>query len=194
MFPIKLSMLAVPATLAALMLNPSVATAQVAPSGEPVVTNFPVTGFVSRVCALGAITGGDGTYALGSLIDPGTGLLSGTLTAPAKTLTGSFCNAPSTVAVSATPLTATGFVAPAPAGFSGIVDYTATASGWTTTAASFTSGAAANPGQTQNASAANASTISVSIGTFATRGGAGLRPLASTAYAGQVTLTLAVVP
>lgn len=173
---------------------PGAASAQVGPSGVPVVTNFPVTGFVSRVCALGAITGGDATYALGSLIDAGTGFLSGTLSAPAKVLTGSFCNAPSTVSVSATPLTASGFVGPAPAGFSGIVDYTATASGWSTTAASFASGAGANAAATQPASTANASTINVAIGTFATRGGAGLRPLASTAYAGQVTLTLGVTP
>jgi hypothetical protein len=167
------------------------ASAQEAP---PTVINFPVTGFVTRLCSIGAVTGGNGTYALGSLIDPTTGLLSSALSAPAKIVTGSWCNAPSTISVGATQLTATGFTGTAPAGFTSAVDFTASASGWSTTPASFTTSAAANAAATQPASSATSGAITVGIGSFAARGGANLRPVAANAYSGQVVLTLAIVP
>jgi hypothetical protein len=170
------------------------AFAQEAPPTSPTVINFPVTGFVNRLCAIGAISGGNGTFAVGNLIDGTTGFLSTTLSAPSKTVTGSFCNAPSTVAISATPLTATGFVGAAPSGFTSTVDYVATAAGWSPTSASFGTGAATNTAALQPATSANAGTITVSIGTFASRGGVGVRPVAATAYNGQVTVTLAVAP
>jgi hypothetical protein len=160
----------------------------------PTVINFPVTGFVSRLCSIGAVTGGNGAFSLGSLIDPTSGLLSSTLSAPSKVVTGSWCNAPSTISVNATQLTATGFTGTPPAGFTSTVDFTASASGWSTTPASFVTGAAGNAAASQGASGAIAGPITIGIGTFAARGGAGLRPVAASAYNGQVVLTLAIVP
>jgi hypothetical protein len=160
----------------------------------PTTITFPVTGFVTRLCAIGAVSGGIGTYSLGSLIDPTTGQLSSTLNAPAKVVTGSWCNAPSTITMAATQLTATGFTGNAPAGFTSAVDFTAAASGWSTTPASFATGAATNPAAIQSASTATAGAISVAISSFAPRGGAALRPVAAAAYNGQVVLTLAIVP
>jgi hypothetical protein len=183
-------------TFSSLALGLAVAApafAQEGPPANPTQLTFPVTGFVSRLCSIGAITGGDSTFALGSLINPATGFLSSTLSAPAKTVTGSWCNAPSTVTLSATQLGATD-VATAPANFTRAVNYTATASGWSTTAATFTTGAANNPGAVQNATTATAGTITVSIGGFTAAGGDALRPVASPTYQGAVTLTLAVVP
>jgi hypothetical protein len=165
-----------------------------AQESQPTIINFPVTGFVTRLCSIGAITGGNGTYALGSLIDPTTGLLSSTLSAPAKVVTGSWCNAPSTINVAATQLTATGYTGALPAGFTSTVDFTANAAGWSGVPASFVTGAASNTAATQSASSATAGAITVNIGTFAARGGASLRPVAATAYNGQVVLTLAIVP
>jgi hypothetical protein len=167
--------------------------AQEAPT-PPTIVNFPVTGFVTRLCAIGGVAGGNGTYALGSLIDPTTGLLSATLSAPSKVVTGSWCNAPSTINVSAIQLTAAGFTGPAPSGFTSTVDFTANASGWSSTPASFATGAASNSAATQSASSATSGNITVDIGPFAARGGANLRPVAAAAYSGQVVLTLAVVP
>jgi hypothetical protein len=165
-----------------------------AQEAAPTTITFPVTGFVTRLCAIGAVTGGNGTYSLGSLIDPTTGLLSSALAAPSKVVSGSWCNAPSTINVTATQLTATGFTGAPPSGFTSTVDFTANASGWSTAPASFTTGAASNAGATQSASSATAGAISIGIGSFAARGGAGLRPVAATAYSGQVVLTLAIVP
>lgn len=169
------------------------AFAQETPPANPTQLTFPVTGFVSRLCSIGAITGGDNTFAVGSLINPATGFLSATLSAPPKTVTGSWCNAPSTITLGATQLGATD-VATAPANFTRAVNYTATASGWSTTPATFTTGAANNPAAVQNATTATAGQITVSIGGFTAAGGDALRPVASPTYQGAVTLTLAVVP
>lgn len=183
--PVLLSGLAVVSATAA----PAVVFAQ----ANPTQLTFPVTGSVARLCAIGAITGGDSTFAVGSLINPATGFLSATLSAPAKTVTGSWCNAPSTITLAATPLGATD-VATAPAGFTRAVNYTATATGWSATPASFATGAATNPAAVQNATTATAGNITVAIGSFAAAGGDTLRPVASPTYQGAVTLTLAVVP
>jgi hypothetical protein len=158
------------------------------------VVSFPVTGFVTRLCSIGAVAGGNGSFSLGSLIDPTSGLLSSTLSAPNKIVAGSWCNAPSTINVAATQLTATGFTGAAPAGFTSTVDFTASASGWSTTPASFATGAAANAAATQPATGATAGPITIGINSFAARGGANLRPVAAAAYGGQVVLTLAIVP
>jgi hypothetical protein len=193
----KMSRIITLAALASVMASATFVApvnAQEGPPAPPTVINFPVTGFVTRLCAIGAITGGNGTYALGSLIDPTTGFLSGTLSAPAKVVTGSWCNAPSTISVAATQLTATGFSGPTPAGFTSTLDFTASASGWSITPASFATGSGANAGATQPASSATSGAITVDINTFAARGGATLRPVAATAYSGQVVLTLAIVP
>jgi hypothetical protein len=179
------------ALIAPLSILPSAVSAQEA---QPTIINFPVSGTVARLCSIGAVTGGNLTFALGSLIDGTTGLLSSTLSAPAKVVTGSWCNAPSTISIAALPLAAVGVVGAAPAGFTNAVNYTATAANWSTTPASFVVGAAANAAASQTTPTPNATNINVSIGTFAAAGGATLRPVSATNYSGQVTLTLAIVP
>jgi hypothetical protein len=154
---------------------------------------FTVTGNVPALCSGGTIAGGNSTFNLGVLIDVTTGLLRTDLAAPNKTLTGAFCSGQSTITVSATPLTAQNFTATPPAGFSRAVNYTATASGWTTTAASFATGSATNPASVQSRGTAFSGDITVGIGTFGTSGGNTLRLVADTNYVGAVTVTLTAV-
>ena len=152
---------------------------------------IPVTGNVPTLCSSGAIVGGNGVFALGTLIDTSTGFLLPTLSAPNKVITGSFCNQRSTVSVSATPMTAQAFTGTPPAGFSNGVNYTATATGWTTTPASFTTNAAANPAATQSRTTAFTGDITVGVSGFSTVGGPALRLVADPVYQGLVTVTLA---
>lgn len=154
--------------------------------------SFAVVGNVPALCSGGTITGGGSTFDLGVLIDTTTGLLRTDLAAPPKVLTGSFCSSQSTITVAATPMTAQNFTATPPAGFSRTVDYTATASGWTATAATFATGSGSNPGATQTRPTAFSGDITVAIGTFSTNGGSGLRLVSDTSYVGVVTVTLAV--
>lgn len=155
--------------------------------------SFTVTGNVPALCSGGTIAGGGSTFDLGVLVDTSTGLLRTDLSAPAKTLTGSFCSAQSTITVAATPLTAQNFTATPPAGFSRAVNYVATASGWTATPASFATGSATNTAATQTRPTAFSGDITVAIGTFGTSGGNALRLVSDTSYVGVVTVTLAVV-
>jgi hypothetical protein len=71
------------------------------------------------------------------------------------------------------------------------VDYTATASGWTTTPASFTTSLANNTAATQSRSTPFSGDIAVAIANFGTTGGNALRLVADTNYRGTVTVTLA---
>ncbi len=153
---------------------------------------FPVTGNVPALCAGGTLTAADGTFNVGTLIDTSTGFLLTTLSAPTKTLVGSFCSSRSTITVSATPMTAVNFTATPPTGFSRTVNYTAAASGWTDTAASFTTGAATNPAAVQARNTAFTGNIAVGVSNFTTGGGNTLRMVADTNYQGVVTVTLAV--
>lgn len=152
---------------------------------------LPVTGNVPAVCAAGAVTGGDNVFGVGVLVDTTTGFLRSDLSAPAKTLTGSFCNARSTISISATPMTAQSAAGAAPAGFTNAVDFTAAASGWTTTAATTSTAAGAGAAASQTRDTAFAGDIVVSLSNFAPAGGA-LRPVADPDYRGTVTVTLAV--
>jgi hypothetical protein len=154
--------------------------------------SFAVVGNVPALCSGGTIVGTGSTFDLGVLIDTTTGLLRTDLAAPPKVLTGSFCSSRSTITVNATPMAAQNFTAAPPAGFSRTVDYTATASGWTATAATFATGAGSNPGAIQTRPTAFSGDITVSIGTFVTNGGSGLRLVSDTSYLGLVTVTLAV--
>jgi hypothetical protein len=154
--------------------------------------NFAVTGNVPAMCVGGTLTGTGATFDMGVLIDINTGLLRNDLAAPPKVLSGSFCSARSTITVNATPMEAQTFTATPPAGFSRTVDYTATASGWTTTPASFATGAASNPAAVQTRATAFSGDITVSVGSFSTGGGATQRLVADTNYQGNVTVTLAV--
>lgn len=153
--------------------------------------DFAVIGNVPAICSGGTLTG-DGTFDLGVLTDTGTGRLRSDLSAPDKLLAGSFCSTRSTINVAATPMAAQGFTAAAPAGFSRTVDYTATASGWTATPASFDTAATANTAATQIRTTAFTGDIVVGISNFSTSGGQTLRLVADPNYRGLVTVTLSV--
>lgn len=152
-----------------------------------------LTGSVPGLCSGGAVTGGNTTYDLGVLVDTATGLLRTDLAAPDKVMAGSFCSTRSTISVTATPMTAQAFVGTAPSGFSRQVHYTATASGWTTTPASFSTAAAANPGASQSRATAFSGDITIGVSGFATAGGNALRLVADPQYSGQVVVTLTAV-
>lgn len=156
--------------------------------------SFTVTGNVPAMCAGGTIVGGNGTFDLGVLADTTTGLLRSDLSAPNKVITGSFCSSRSTITVAATPMVAQNFTATPPSGFSRTVNYVATASGWTTTAASFDTGAASNPAAVQTRATAFTGDITVGIAGFSTGGGSGQRLVADTNYSGLVTVTLTAAP
>lgn len=167
-------------------------SAALAQSDTDVAGPFPVTGNVPALCSGGTLSGGDGVFDVGVLIDTSTGFLLPTLTAPPKTLTGAFCSARSTISVEATPMTSQNFTGTPPSGFSRAVNFTASASGWTVTPATFDTGAAANPGATQQRDAAFTGDIVVAVSDFTTAGGNALRMVADPAYEGAVTVTLAV--
>jgi hypothetical protein len=154
--------------------------------------DFAVVGNVPAMCVGGTLAGTGSTFDMGVLIDLNTGLLRNDLAAPPKVLTGSFCSARSTIAVTATPMTAQTFTSTPPTGFSRTVDYTATAAGWTTTPASYATGAGTNPAAIQTRATAFSGDITVSVGSFSTGGGAIQRLVADTNYQGNVTVTLAV--
>lgn len=156
---------------------------------------IPVTGSVPPLCSFGAVSTTVGSFDVGVLIDTTTGLLRTDLSAPNKTINGSWCNARSTLNVSGVLMTAQNFTATPPTGFSRGVNFVATASGWTPTAASFdTSVTGAQAPATQTQVQPNATTITLAVGTFATDGGTTLRPVADTSYQGSVTLTLTPTP
>ncbi|MBA4161403.1 MAG: hypothetical protein C0515_04850 [Novosphingobium sp.] len=151
-----------------------------------------VVGTAPPMCFGGTLSGA-GSFDLGVLIDTATGQLRNDLNAPPKLLVGSLCTSRSTITVSATPLVAQNFTAAAPTGFAKAVDYTATASGWTTTPASYNTGAASNAAATQSRATAFTGDITVAISGFATTGGNSLRLVADNDYRGLVTVTIAAV-
>lgn len=177
--------------LALALLGSTAAHAQTETAASTTASRaFTVTGNVPVICAGGALSGGDSTFALGVLVNTTTGLLRTDLSAPDKVLTGAFCSALSTISVAATRMTAQNVTTAAPAGFSNSVDFTATASGWTTTPASVNTAATSNPAATQSRTTPFSGNITVGLSNFATTGGTTLRPVADTSYLGSVTVTL----
>lgn len=152
--------------------------------------DFAVVGNVPAICVGGSVTEAGGIFDLGILVDTTTGLLRSDLSAPSQVLSGSFCSSRSSIAVTATPVVAQTFTATAPTGFSRSVDFTATAAGWTTIPASFSTASANNPAAIQQRTTAFSGPITVGIADFATTGGSGLRLVADTSYRGTVTVTL----
>lgn len=177
--------------VASLLLAPLAAHAQEGGSATS-TKSFAVTGNVPALCSGGTLSG-DGSFNLGVLVDLSTGLLRTDLNAPNRVLTGAFCSTQSTITVNATPLSAQNFTATPPAGFARQVNYVATASGWTNTAASFNTAASTNPSAVQTRAGAFTGDISVAIGGFATAGGNSLRLVGDTSYRGLVTVTLTAV-
>lgn len=168
------------------------AAAQEGGGSDTDTKDFAVVGNVPAMCVGGTLAGTGATFDMGVLIDLNTGLLRTDLASPPKLLSGSFCSARSTITVNATPMAAQTFTTTPPAGFSRVVNYTATAAGWTTTPASFVTGAGSNPAAVQTRATAFSGDITVSVGSFSTDGGATQRLVADTNYQGNVTVTLAV--
>jgi hypothetical protein len=155
-----------------------------------------VTGSVGNACHMG--TPASSTISLGALAAQSDGTLA-SITAPTTTINGSWCNTGSVIGVIATPLVAQSATGTPPTGFTKAVNYTASASGWTATPASFTttgdvsgSGNSTTPG-TQTATAPDAQTITVNLSNFLTPA-AGERLVADANYSGTITVTLAVSP
>lgn len=168
---------------------PGVAEAQASNTDSKTVS---IVGTVPAQCFGGTLSG-SGSFDLGVLVDLTTGQLRTDLAAPNKVLVGSFCTSRSTITVSATPLQAQNYVAQPPNGFSRRVHYQATASGWTTTPATYNTAAASNAAATQSRASAFTGDITVAISNFSTDGGSTLRLVGDDDYQGVVTVTLAAV-
>ena len=176
-------------SVAITLIGPSMVMAQAV---APATTGpLPVTGNVPALCAFGTIDGATGRFDLGVLINTSTGFLRADLAPPTRTITGSWCNSRSSLNVTGALMTAQGFSATPPTGFSTGVDYQTSAASWTTSpAVFFTSVTTAQAGATQIQTSPNASNIVLTLSGFATRGGTTLRPVADPNYSGSVTLTL----
>jgi hypothetical protein len=158
-----------------------------------VTSPIPVIGSVPTFCTGGTVSGTDGVFNVGVLIDQTTGFLRTDLAAPPKTVSGAFCNAASSITIGATRLAPASFAGLPPTGFTTGVDFVATATGWTPSAASVATSLATNPGAVQQRPTPGGSSIIIAISSFSATGGATLRPVADPLYRGQVVLTLAVV-
>jgi hypothetical protein len=176
-----------------LVLAAAAASAAVAaPASAQVSGTVTVTGNVTEaICYAGELSDGSDSFELGVLSENATGLLRDDLAAAPKTLTGAFCTAQSVLTISATPMVALNNPGTPPGGFSRAVHYTATASGWTPTPASFTTGSATNPNASQSQPQPFQGDIVVAIDDFSTDGGANRRLVIDDAYQGIITLTLA---
>jgi len=173
----------------ATLLAPVAAHAAPAPATGVVTINANV----APRCEGGTLDGASSTFEMGILIDTSSGLLLNDLSAPPKTLVGAFCNTKSSISIIATPMQAQSFTGAPPVGFTDAIDYTASASGWTPTAATFTTDAASNPAALQTRDAAFTGDITVEVSNFTPVGGVALRPVADPNYLGTVIVTLAAV-
>lgn len=169
-----------------------IAGAAAAPlSAQSTVTSqpFEVTGNVPGLCSIGSLGTDDGIFALGTLIDLSNGRLRNDLAAPLKVLADAFCTSRSSIKIEAMPLESQNSD-DAPEGFARSVNFTATASGWTETAASYDIAATTNPAATQARTSAFQGDISVAIDNFRTQGGDNLLLIADPSYLGSVVVTL----
>jgi len=181
------------AWIAAGMLAAGVVSASSCEAAQSVTGTVGVKGTVtSRVCTLGSVDPNDSIFDLGVLVDTATGTLRNNLSVPPKILAGSFCNTASVITISATPMVAHSSPETAPDGFASSVDYTATASGWTTPSAVFATSNSSNPGASELQPNPFAGDITVSLTGFSTRGGDILKLVADPLYQGVVTITLTV--
>ena len=177
------------ATLAAAVSTAAGAASALSNTAGPV--SVPVTAHVVTFCTTGTLVNDTTVFDLGVLTDPTTGELKNNIAPVSKTLNGAVCNAASTINVAAQPMTAQSFTIAAPSGFSRSVDYTATASGWTTTPAVYETGLSANAAATQTRPSAFSGQITVTLSDFNTTGGSTLRLVADPNYMGAIVVTLA---
>ncbi len=168
--------------------------AQTNPTGPDNVT-VRFVGGVPPVCQIGGSTDTRGSFDLGVLIDTQTGLLRRNLAPPQKDLGDTWCNAPSQIEISAIELTPQGATAQLRSGFSNAIHYTATASGWTDTAATYrTDGATTQRDAVQIAPDPRVVPLVITASDFRLREGSATRPLASRAYLGAIRVTLRPLP
>lgn len=106
----------------------------ISPAHAASPTTFTVNGHVNSSCSLGSSTGS----LLISTTVPANGKLDPSLNGRTFNLTGLFCDAPSTIRLSASALRRNPAVSKVPNGQSEAVNYTATATGWTSTPATVT--------------------------------------------------------
>lgn len=184
-----MSRLAAILTAALVIAAPGLAQAQASDTDSATVG---IIGTVPAQCFGGTLSG-EGSFDLGVLVDLTSGVLRTDLSAPDQVLVGSFCTSRSTITVNATPLEAQNNLASPPSGYARRVHYLATASGWTTTPATFDTGSASNAAATQSRGSAFTGDITVAISNFSTDGGSNLRLVGDDAYRGLVTVTLAAV-
>jgi hypothetical protein len=158
----------------------------------PVSAIVTLTGSVGIACHLGSP--GESTLNVGTLANQADGTLA-PISPQSTTIADSWCNAGSTISVLADPLVAQSYAGTPPAGFTKAVNYTATASGWAPTPASFTTtgdtsggGNGTTPGS-QSTDDPVAQTITVEVSSFATPS-AGNRLVADPNYSGTITITL----
>lgn len=158
-------------------------------------TAITLTGNVDKACHIGSPS--TLSVSLGNLANASDGTLLTSIPLSDTTISDSWCNTGSTIGVLATPLVALGYSGAPPSGFTKAVNYTAAASGWSPTAASFTtnaiadgSGSGSTPA-TQSAGNPVAQTITVSLSSFHSPS-SGLRLVADTNYSGTITITLTV--
>lgn len=153
-----------------------------------------VTGTVGSACHFGDLSSAQ--IDVGQLSNNTDGTLASISGTPDTTITGSWCNTGSKITIVASPLVAQGYAGAPPSGFTKAVNYTASASGWGSTAASDTtlgnaSGAeSASHSGSQTMSDPEANTIAVSLSSFSTPG-SGDRLVADSDYEGTITVTLA---
>ena len=169
------------------LASPALAQQATATATSPAIA---ITGAVSGICSVGPSLDGGNVFQMNTIIDTTTGFLLPSLATESKTLGASFCNGASTITVAASPMTAQSFVGPAPEGFSNAVNYTASASGWTTNPAVFNTGLPANPGASQSQDSHRTADIVVQLAGFSTVGGDELRIIADPVYQGSITVTL----
>jgi hypothetical protein len=151
---------------------------------------IPVSGTVTTFCTVGSLGAQTDVFDMGILTDTATGLLRPDLGPVSKTLNGATCNVESAISVIATPMLSQDFTGVAPTGFSRSVDYTATASGWTSSPATFVTSQTNNPNDTKIQPAAHSGSITVTLSDFTTTGGATLRLVSDPNYMGAITVTL----
>jgi hypothetical protein len=186
----KKSLLKLITSASAMVLVTGTAFAQVAPAITSTSPNMPVTGNVPTLCAVGAV-GGQGSFPLGVLIDTATGKMRTGLSAPNQTITGSWCNAPSSISISATQLAAVNSTGTPPTGFSRTLNYTATASGFSALPATFTTGAATNTNALRTVGGPITAPIVIAVSAVSPVGDNPFL-VADTSYQGIVTITLAI--
>ncbi|KAA9014343.1 hypothetical protein [Sphingobium limneticum] len=154
-----------------------------------------VSGRVPYLCQIGGASTTREAFDMGVLVDVSTGYLKRNMTAPDRIIDDTWCNAPSQIEIRAVELAPQNATAQLREGFAGAVHFTAAASGWSETPASFrTDGASEQSSSIQTAPQPRVTSITISLTDFRMRDGASLRPVASRSYLGAVIVTLRPTP